>query len=317
MAKNTRRQLILAKIEASYGTDATPVGATDAVLLANPDLPDYKLNQEYVERSLLLPYHGAKGQIPTKKYATLSLMQELAGFGTAGPAVPTPGYGALLRACGLAETIAAGVDVQYDPISTAHESATIVWNADGLNHKITGARGSMKLSMRNNEIPMLTYDLMGRYVPVADVPFAAPNISAYVKPVAVGPDATSAFSLHGFGTACLQEFEFDMGYEMSFRNLVQCSEVVFPRDRVARGRVVIEATSVADKDWFAAVRSGATGAFTITHGTVAGNIITFSGANVQLLNPTYSSDEENLMMTLDLMWIPGAAGNDEFKLTIA
>jgi hypothetical protein len=159
--KNTRRQSVLAKLETTYGTDAVPVAGTDGVLLANPSIPDYKLVQEYVERQGLRAYHGAKEQIPTKKYATIALMQELAGFGTAGPASPTPGYDALLRACGLSRTITASTKVDYTPVSTAHESATVVWNADGLNHKITGARGSLKISMNNNEIPMLTYDLMG------------------------------------------------------------------------------------------------------------------------------------------------------------
>lgn len=316
MAKNTRRQSILAKIESVYGTDPTPAAATDAVLLANADLPDYKLNQEYVERSLLLAYHGAKAQIPTRKWASLSLQQELAGFGTAGPAVPTPGYSALLRACGLSETITASTKVDYAPISAAHESATVIWNADGLNHKITGARGSLKLAMANNQLPMLTYDMMGRYSPVTDVAFAVPTVSAYVAPVAVGPENTTTFSLHGYGSACLQSFEFDMGYALSFRNLVQCSEVAFPRDRIAKGKVVIEATTVAAKDWFAAVRAGTLGAFTITHGQTAGNKAVFSGSNVQLMNPQYSSDEENLMLTLDLLWVPSSAGNNEFLLSI-
>jgi hypothetical protein len=314
--KNTRRQSVLAKLETTYGTDAVPVAGTDGVLLANPSIPDYKLVQEYVERQGLRAYHGAKEQIPTKKYATIALMQELAGFGTAGPASPTPGYDALLRACGLSRTITASTKVDYTPVSTAHESATVVWNADGLNHKITGARGSLKISMNNNEIPMLTYDLMGRYNAVTDVAFAAPTVTAYQRPQAVSPDNTSAFTLHGFGTACLQSFEFDMGYELSFRNLVQCTENAFPRDRVSKGKVTLEATTVAQKDWFAAVRAGTLAGFTITHGTTAGNKVVFSGSNVQLLNPVYGDDEENLMLTMDLLWVPGSAGNDEFTLSI-
>lgn len=315
MAKNTRRQYVLAKIESSYGTDPTPAAATDAVLLANPSIPDYKLNQEYVERQGLRAFHGAKEQIPTKKYASISLIQELAGFGTAGPAAPTAGYDALLRACGLDPTITEDEKVDYAPVSTGHESATVVWNADGLNHKITGARGSLKISMVNNQIPLITYDMMGRYSAVTDVSFTAPDVSAFVKPVAVSPDNTSAFSLHGYGSACLQSFEFDMGYELAFRNLVGCSEITFPRDRIAKGKVTIEATTVAAKDWFAAVRAGTMGAFTITHGGSAGNKIVFSGSNVQLLNPTYGDDEENLMLTFDLLWVPDE-GNDEFLLSI-
>lgn len=316
-AISIRRQSFLAKREATYGTDSVPVAATDGVLLANDTIPEYRFVQETVERPGIRAFFGNKGRISTKRYATVSLEQELAGFGTAGPASPPAGYDALLRACGLSRTISAGVSVTYAPVSTALDSATLAWNVDGLAHKVPGARGNLKLSMANNQIPLIMYDMMGLYVDVADGAFTAPTVTAYQKPLAIGPDSVTTFVLHGYGSACLAEFEFDSGLELTHRNLVNCDEYIHPRDRKSTGRVRIEATSVAAKDWFTAVKNNATATFSIIHGTTAGNIIEFTSGAVELSNLAHESEDEILMLSMDLDFIPvNASGGDDWSLII-
>ena len=55
MPLKSRKRLLRAKIESSYGTDPTPAGS-DAVLVRSLEITP--LNADVVERELILPYMG-------------------------------------------------------------------------------------------------------------------------------------------------------------------------------------------------------------------------------------------------------------------
>jgi hypothetical protein len=103
--RSVRKLLILAKIEATYGTDVLPAGA-DAILVTNASLKP--LEAEVIDRDFVRSYLGASGKIMAGDYAKLEFSVELAGAGAAGTA---PKWGRLARACAMSETITAGVDV--------------------------------------------------------------------------------------------------------------------------------------------------------------------------------------------------------------
>ena len=134
MALLNRKRLILAKAETTYGTDSTPAG-TDAVLVRNLDITP--LSGDLVSRDLIRPYLGNYDQLIAKTSVAISFEVELAGSGTAGTA---PRYGAILKACGMSETIVASTSVTYAPVSSSFSSATIYFNIDGVLHKLTGCR---------------------------------------------------------------------------------------------------------------------------------------------------------------------------------
>lgn len=94
-----RRRGILAKIESSYGSDPTPTGGSNAILVKNLTLTP--METTLVSRDLVRPFLGNFSQIPAANYGKLAFEVELAGSGTAATA---PAYGPLLRACGLSET---------------------------------------------------------------------------------------------------------------------------------------------------------------------------------------------------------------------
>lgn len=98
----TRRRTILAKIESVYGTDSTPTGAADAVLVRNLEITP--LESEFASRDLIRPFIGNSEQLPVGIRAQMTLEVEMAGSGTAGTA---PGYDSLMRACGLSRTLLA------------------------------------------------------------------------------------------------------------------------------------------------------------------------------------------------------------------
>lgn len=97
-----RKRVVLAKIESSYGTDPTPTGLANAILLRNLSVTPQEA--DFVGRDLLRPYMGNSEQLPVGIRALIDFEVEMVGGGTAGVA---PGFGPLLRACGLGETLTA------------------------------------------------------------------------------------------------------------------------------------------------------------------------------------------------------------------
>ena len=52
----TRKRLLLAKAEVTYGTDPTPTGAANAILVRNLEI--VPLQSDIVQRELIRPYLG-------------------------------------------------------------------------------------------------------------------------------------------------------------------------------------------------------------------------------------------------------------------
>lgn len=101
MALAQRKRVILVKLEATYGTDASPAAA-DAVLCSNLELTP--LDGSSVERDFIRPFFGGSGSIRVENFCSLSFESEIAGSGAAGTA---PEWGTLLKACNFTETVTA------------------------------------------------------------------------------------------------------------------------------------------------------------------------------------------------------------------
>ena len=71
----------------------------------------------------------------------------MAGSGTAGTA---PKYGAILKACGLSETVSGGNTVTYSPVATPSDSVTLFVNYDGIRQIVTGCRGTFSINCEVN-----------------------------------------------------------------------------------------------------------------------------------------------------------------------
>ncbi|MBF0093990.1 MAG: hypothetical protein HQL34_05535 [Alphaproteobacteria bacterium] len=105
-----RNKTLLAKVETTYGTDAAPTGAANAIQVM--DLSITPQDGETVTHDFVQPDLGARAQIPVNTHVSLEFSVSVAGSGTAGTA---PGYGVLLRGCGMAEVIAASASTQASP----------------------------------------------------------------------------------------------------------------------------------------------------------------------------------------------------------
>ena len=303
----TRKRLIVAKIESTYGTDPTPTGA-NAILVRNLEITP--LEAETVNRDLVRPYLGASDQLLAQTRVSMTFEVEMAGSGTAGTA---PAYGPLLKSCGLSETVVVSTSVTYAPVSSSFSSVTLYMNVDGILHKITGARGTFTLSGEVSQIPTISFTFTGIYNAPTDTAQLTPTYSNQATPVIFKETNTSAFQLFSYA-GCLQSFSFDIANEIVYRELVGCSKEILLTNRAPNGTVMIEAPLLAAKDFFAAAIATSTGNLTFQHGQTAGNILTFTAAQADLGGPTYADQDGIQMLNIPYIAVPTSAGNNELSL---
>jgi hypothetical protein len=307
MALLSRKRLILVKTESTYGTDSVPTG-TDALLVRNLDITP--ISGDVVSRDLIRPYLGNFDQLIAQNSVAINFEVELAGSGTAGTA---PKYDAILKACGLAATIVSSTSVTYAPVSASFSSATIYFNVDGVLHRLTGCRGSMNMSCAVGAIPTLAFNLTGVYNSPTDTAAPAATYSAQATPLVFREGNTSAFSFFSY-SGILQSVDFNLSNDLVYRELVGGTTETLITDRKPAGTVMIEAPTIATKDFFTTALASSTGNLTFLHGTTAGNRVTFLASQVDVLNPTYQDQDSIMMLSVPYVAIPTTAGNNEFSL---
>ena len=309
MSLLSRKRLLRAKIESTYGTDPTPAGS-DAVLVRSIDITP--LDSDVVERELIRPYLGNFEQLLGNQHVEITFEVELAGSGSAGTA---PAWGPIMRACGLGETIVASTSVTYAPVSTGFESCTIYFDNDGILHKITGCRGSFSINAEVNAIPVISFTMMGIYNAPTDTALPTATYSNQAAPLLFRTGNTSSFSIFGY-SGILQSFNLDIANENIYRELIGGSKEVLITDRKPAGEVVVEAVSLSTHDFFTDATGTSTGGLSFTHGSTAGNIVAFSSPQTDLGAPTYTDQDGIQMISLPYTSTPTTAGNDELSLTL-
>ncbi|AWB32378.1 phage tail tube protein [Orrella marina] len=309
MAKKFRKGLLLAKIQPTAGTGASPAAGTDAILMRNVTVTP--LVVEYAERDLIRPYLGNPGQIPVSKHQQIEFEVELAGAGTAGDA---PAWGVLMRGCAFAETITAGTDVVYNPITDSHEMVTLHYFMDGILHKMIDARGTVNFDVTSKGIPFMRYRFIGTMEPITDAAMpSGVDYDKFIKVIGVNKSNTPTWSIGAY-TGCLQSLTVDMANQLVWRTLIGCEGAVIS-DRSPTGNMVIELPTIAQLNWPTLVSNATDQAIVLTHGQTAGNIIEISIAAAQITNPTYSEQDGIAMLNLGLNLQP-KDGNDEIEITV-
>lgn len=303
----TRKRLILAKTESTYGTDSSPVG-TDAVLVR--DLSITPLQSDTVDRELIRPYFGASEQLLANTRVEVTFQVELAGSGTAGTA---PTYGRVLQACAFSETVSAGVSVTYAPVSATFGSVTIFYNIDGVLHKVTGCRGTFTLNGAVGEIPTIDFTMTGIYNAPTDTAAPAVTYSNQAAPVIFKNGNTTGFELFSY-SGCLQSIELDIGNEVIYRELVGCNKEVLINNRAVTGSVVLEAPTVASKDFFTTALGTALGNLTFQHGQTAGNIVSFASTSIDIGDVNYEDQDGIHMLSIPVTAVPTGSGNNEISI---
>jgi hypothetical protein len=309
----TRKRLLLAAAESTYGTAPTFTG-NDALLVSNLDINPLDVN--LLDRELVLPFFGNREKVVGQRMGSVTFDVELAGSGTAGTA---PRWGRCLRACGFGEAVVSTTSVTYAPASSGIIGLSLDFNADGNRHLLTGCRGTATLNLAAGEIPRISFEFMGIYNAAAKATQTTPTFANQAAPVVVNSQNTTSVSAFSF-SSCMESFNLALNNENPFRQLAGCSQQVLVSDRAPSGEIVIEApvigSSAGEKDFFAAVSAQTLGAIGWQHGQTAGNIVTFNAPTCNLDSPTYADSDGVMMLNLPFMPVPTSAGNDEFTLVL-
>jgi hypothetical protein len=307
MVRYVRKQAILAKMETTYGENSSPAAA-NAMLMTNVA---WEPQAEEVNRDLLKAFMGHQGIQLTGYHSTLSGEIELAGAGNPGD---MPAYAPLLRMCGFAATVTANEKVVFLPVSSAFESGTIFFNLDGVTHVMVGVRGNVMLSLKNKAIPKFRFEFKG--LSAAMIFGVAPPAATYanfIDPVPVSPEYTTA-SLFGYQGG-VESIDINAGAQIEPRIIINSRSIQYV-DRQATGSIVLDAPDAGDVDFFGKAIRHETDTLALTHGIEDGNIIEVDAPVVQLKLPKYGESQKIVTNSIDLIFKPTSAGNNELKITV-
>ena len=149
MALLSRKRLILCKAESTYGQDITPDG-TDALLVRSLDVTP--IEADVVSRDLIRNYLGNSDQLLAQTRVSLSFQVELAGSGAGATA---PRFGALLKACGMAETTTSAA-VTGSAQAGAANSITLAAGASATDNIYNGMVISITSGTGNGHVGVIT-----------------------------------------------------------------------------------------------------------------------------------------------------------------
>lgn len=308
MPKAWNRKVILLKTEATEGTDSAPVVGTDALRVLNyqPNFMDADGKVRAIEKAFLGADPVAMANF--KRGASFNL--EIHGGGAAGTA---PQWMSALRFAGFAApTLVASTSATQAPTSTVPSATHWAW-IDNLLLKTIGARASVGYTIEDDEIPVFNYTLLGRPATLLAEESAPgnPTFAGVVDPVIASSEATT-FTLDGFAVP-LRRMTMNANVDLQFRSLIGPQDRVAYRQRNWNGQIVIEVPDLTAKNYFTNIRSGATMASSLVHGTTAGNIVTITHPRLQITGNVELSEEQNaLMATIPVTALPNA-GNDEVQ----
>ncbi|HEX9391478.1 MAG TPA: phage tail tube protein [Usitatibacteraceae bacterium] len=305
----TRLKAALIKIEATYGVDPVPAGATDALLMKDDPQVDPVINTA-AERNLVQTYMGNSAKVIVGTNMQFKLTCELQASGVAGTK-PGAALDALLQAAGMASTIVAATSVTYNLISAALPSCTIYFNRAGLLQKLLGCRVStVEIALSPLGIPYITFTGLGLFGGVVDAALPAVTLTAYKTPQGVNNANTLLFSVGGYA-ALMYDFKATLNNKVKYRNVPGAEDILLT-DRSGSFSVEIEEPTIAAKDFFTVARAGTIIVGTVTHGSTAGSKSQVN-VNVQLNDPKQTDRDgvAALQMGGDLTPV---TGNDELAI---
>lgn len=304
---------IFAVIEASYGV-IPAIAGSDAILVVG-DAPDFDplANVITSDRNAVRALTNANlaprlaGAAPTFSFRT-----ELKGSGTAGTA---PRIGRLLRACGMVETVSAGVSVAYAPRAnnTTYESIAIYHWKGGVRYGLAGGRGTFNIVGENAENLAIEFNFTFQSLVKSDTAQLTPTFET-TSPL---PFLASNFLTIGGDNPAFTSFGLDLQQENPIgRNANSATGV--GSIRVGQRQIQVslnpQKDTLATKDWLADVLAGTSRALTMELGA-AGNLVTVS--TPKLIPTGLGFGETEGLRTEEMTFIAedNAAVNDEFVLT--
>jgi len=325
MALLTRKRVIAVLKESTAGTYNAPQAANCLIVR---DLNIVPQESDVVSRDLVRPYFGASEQLQANTRVSCTFSVEMAGVGT-GDADVAPNYGECIEACGFTGESTDDAKHLFIPNSTVATTVSILYNIDGVQHTVKGAKGSFSISCAVGEIPSIEFTFTGVYIAPSDATALTPSYQKQADPLLFDNGNTGSFKIFGETGLQMSNFSLDIGNEVVYRELVGGSPEVLITNRNITGSVTVEAVNLASggsQQWdpfAAALTDGTLGEISFTHGTTALNKVTIQSGlvasqttknRVDLGAISYGEEQGIAMWEVPFTMIPTTAGNDEFSL---
>jgi len=303
-----RNQVVLAKIETTKGTDATPTG-TNAILcdVVNPTVDGQSLENNVVRSSI-----SAMPQKFVNKTVRATIAVRVKGSGTAGT---PPEFSPLLQCSGLKETATASTKVEYTPVNSASDqkTATLYIYKDGLLIKAVGGMANMSFSGRYGEYGSFTFEYEGIFAGALDASNPTPTYDS-TEPIEM---KSEGFAFGEWDDAVAREFGFETGNTIISRGNINSDTGLMPyliTARDPRWSANIESVLESENTFWGDYQDRDTVALSLTHGATAGNIVEFSAPKANFDAPTFNSENSLNMYDLGGQLLEDS-GEDNFKIT--
>lgn len=305
-------KVLAVKKEVTYGTDAAPTLAANAVVTRN--FRASPLITDPLDRNLDRGSYGSTAILATNERQEVSYELEVAGSGDPGVAAP---FMEFLEGCGMAAPalVADTSATQRMAAANVPQSSLTQHHWMGDQKRIgVGGRGTFTMDFTAGAYPFigLNYTLL---VPKVDprsvgAPVGA-NFDRWLAPVEVNSDNT-LLELGGFALIA-RSFTLNAGVGINLRNLIG-SRYVNRGDHGITGRLVVEAPSMAAKDFLASLSNSSIEPLGLTHGVEAGNTIGVSCAQTQITAINETEEDRKLMWEMDIR-MNILAGQDDLVIT--
>lgn len=297
----TRRQLLLAGLESTYGVDAAPqhTNSFQAIRLMEPFALD--LTQEMVDVTGGHLSRGAGRPIGTVRPAGVSFKAYVHGLDSGSyTANRRPPLGDLLRSCGLFETFsssdAAGKPVfDYNFASDVGSdlSVTIVAHIDGFEHRLVGCRGNVNLVFGAAKPVIAEFTMRGQLTTEA----ATNRTGTVALPTQIPPRwvGSGTFFVESLA-ANVENLNFNTNntvFEERASNASSGSGIiaVWLTQRQPGGSFDPEMTTPSSYDWFGAWRSSSGSVMRLQTGTGQGNRFTLTASQAVYRNGGWGDKE--------------------------
>lgn len=190
-----RGDLVAAKKETAYATDAVPGATTDAVRIVKRGWNSIQPGFEWANKrddaanNSFIPIQAAAA---AGKKARLSLEWELKGLGTTYTTSAFTDAQPLFECCGWAAVFSANTWTLAPvlPSATRPSASIYVWTG-GKQYKVTGGRGNFEATIRSGQLSRVRFDIEG-LLPVieTDVSVPAATYTAAIPPPAISQACT-------------------------------------------------------------------------------------------------------------------------------
>jgi len=317
MPRLIRKTAILAKVEATYGTDSVPTGAANAMLVSNAS---FNLSYNNVERNFIRPFFGGSGQLAGTRFVEINFEIELANSGTAGTA---PAWAPVLRACGMAESVlSTPARVEYTPVSASFSSVTIYYHLDGVRRVALGCMGNVEIMLNEGAAPMLRFSMVGLDGGRTATADPTVTLTAFRAPQVVSDVNTGDINLgctYSAGALASGTVYPSRGLSINLQNTVSRKallggQAVQISDRNVQGSMQLDLTAAQEVTFLSDINANTNTSLGFTHSTGAGVGIILHAPQVQRIDPTDQEYEGDVHMGQSLRFTPTTAGNDELRL---